>query len=98
MSKPTLDADAILKRAGLVTGPNAHEIQPFGHLVRMSIALRESLRTAGMLGDRFVAVLLLPDRIRPPAPDQHRPVLTQHPSTRDLAETVDKMARGWGTQ
>jgi hypothetical protein len=59
---------------------------------------RELLRTAGMLGDSVVAALLLPDRIRPLAPDKHRPVLTQHPSTRDLAEAVDKMARGWGTQ
>jgi hypothetical protein len=77
-----------------VTGQHAHEIQPFDHLVRMSIALRELLRTAGMLRDSVVAVLLLPDRIRPLAPDKHRPVLTQHLSTRDLAEAVDKMARG----
>ena len=98
MPKPTLDADTILKRATPVTGQHAHEIQPFGHLARMSIALRELLRTAGMLRDSLIAVLLLPDRIRPPAPDKHRAVLTQHPSTRDLAEAVDKMARGWGTQ
>ena len=38
MSKPTLDADTILKRAVPVTGQHAHEIQPFGHLVRMPIA------------------------------------------------------------
>src|ERR1700680_4103985 len=38
MPKPTLDADAILKRAVPVTGQHAHEIQPFGHLVRMPIA------------------------------------------------------------
>src|ERR1700674_2954710 len=41
MSKPTLDADAIRKRAAPVTGQHAHEIQPFGHLVRMPIALSE---------------------------------------------------------
>ena len=41
MSKPTLDADTILKRAAPVTGQHAHEIQPFGHLVRMPIALSE---------------------------------------------------------
>src|SRR3989475_12556858 len=39
--KPTLDADTILKRAAPVTGQHAHEIQPFGHLVRMPIALSE---------------------------------------------------------
>ena len=38
MPKPTLDADTILKRAAPVTGQHAHEIQPFGHLVRMPIA------------------------------------------------------------
>jgi len=41
MSKPTLDADTILKRAAPVTGQHAHEIQPFGHMVRMPIALSE---------------------------------------------------------
>jgi len=41
MSKPTLDADTILKRAAPVTGQHAHEIQPFGRLVRMPIALSE---------------------------------------------------------
>src|SRR5437762_3248299 len=41
MSKSTLDADTILKRAAPVTGQHAHEIQPFGHLVRMPIALSE---------------------------------------------------------
>ncbi len=41
MPKPTLDADTILKRAAPVTGQHAHEIQPFGHLVRMPIALSE---------------------------------------------------------
>src|SRR5882724_9120933 len=41
MSKSTLDADTILKRAAPVTGQHAHEIQPFGHLVKMPIALSE---------------------------------------------------------
>src|ERR1700704_3099872 len=44
MPKPTLDADTILKRAAPVTGQHAHEIQPFGHLVRMPIALSEHAR------------------------------------------------------
>src|ERR1700757_4843312 len=41
MPKPILDADTILKRATPMTGQHAHEIQPFGHLVRMPIALSE---------------------------------------------------------
>ena len=41
MPQPTLDADTILKRAAPVTGQHAHEIQTFGHLVRMPIALSE---------------------------------------------------------
>src|ERR1700756_868087 len=41
MPKPILDADTILKRATPVTGQHAHEIQPFGRLVRMPIALSE---------------------------------------------------------
>src|ERR1700752_1402585 len=43
MPKPTLDADTILKRAPPVFGQHAHEIQPFGHLVRMPIALSEKV-------------------------------------------------------
>src|SRR5258707_10908063 len=41
MSTPILDVDAILKRATPLTGQHAREIQPFGHLVRMPIALAE---------------------------------------------------------
>ena len=42
MSKHTLlDAEAILKRAQPLTHQQAHEIQPFGHLVRMPIALSD---------------------------------------------------------
>jgi starvation-inducible DNA-binding protein len=41
MSKSTLDAEAILKHATPQTHQHAHEIQPFGYLVRMPIALSE---------------------------------------------------------
>jgi len=39
MPKKTIDADAILSRATPLAQQQAHEIQPFGHLVRMPIAL-----------------------------------------------------------
>jgi starvation-inducible DNA-binding protein len=44
MSKHTtvIDAEAILKRAEPQVHQKAHEIQPFGHLVRMPIALSEN--------------------------------------------------------
>jgi starvation-inducible DNA-binding protein len=42
MSKHTLDADAIMARATPVVHQQAHEIQPYGHLVRMPIALSET--------------------------------------------------------
>src|SRR5882672_8469303 len=38
----TLDADTIIARATPVAHQHAHEIQPFGHLVRMPIALSET--------------------------------------------------------
>ncbi len=38
----TIDAEAILKRATPHAHQQAHEIQPFGHLVRMPIALSEN--------------------------------------------------------
>ena len=38
----TLDADTIIARATPVVHQQAHEIQPFGHLVRMPIALSET--------------------------------------------------------
>jgi starvation-inducible DNA-binding protein len=41
LTKYTLDADAILRQATPVTHQQAHEIQPFGHPVRMPIALSE---------------------------------------------------------
>ena len=39
----TLDADAIIARATPLAHQQAHEIQPFGHLVRMPIALSENV-------------------------------------------------------
>jgi starvation-inducible DNA-binding protein len=42
MTKSTLDVEVILKRAALVTRQHGHEIQSFGHLVRMPIALSEN--------------------------------------------------------
>ena len=41
MTKQMLDADTLLKRATPITGQEAVEIQPFGHLVRLPIALSE---------------------------------------------------------
>jgi starvation-inducible DNA-binding protein len=38
----TLDADTILRQAGPVLHQHGHEIQPFGHLVKLPIALAES--------------------------------------------------------
>jgi starvation-inducible DNA-binding protein len=38
----TLDADAIMARATPIAHQTAHEIQPYGHLVRMPIALSET--------------------------------------------------------
>ena len=48
MTKFTLDAEAILKRAAPLTHQHAHEIQPFGHLVRMPIALSEQACKEGV--------------------------------------------------
>ena len=42
MSKAILDADEILHHAQPLVEQRGHEIQPFGHLVRMPIALAES--------------------------------------------------------
>jgi starvation-inducible DNA-binding protein len=42
MSTKTLDADAIMARATPLAHQQAHEIQPYGHLVRMPIALSET--------------------------------------------------------
>jgi len=38
----TLDADAIMARATPLAHQHAHELQPFGHLVKMPIALSET--------------------------------------------------------
>ena len=39
MTKGTLDADLIMRKATPITNQQAHEIQPFGHVVHMPIAL-----------------------------------------------------------
>src|SRR5436189_3495399 len=41
MAKRVIDADTILNQAKPLTHQHAHEIQPFGHLVKMPIALAE---------------------------------------------------------
>jgi starvation-inducible DNA-binding protein len=43
MAKRLIDADAILNRAKPLTHQQAHEIQPYGHLVKLPIALAESI-------------------------------------------------------
>jgi len=43
MATKSLEADAILTQAAPITNQHAHEIQPFGHLVRMPIALSENV-------------------------------------------------------
>src|SRR5579862_9745892 len=41
MSTKTLDADVIITRATPLGHQQAHEIQPYGHIIRMPIALSE---------------------------------------------------------
>src|SRR5262245_38504061 len=43
MSKKILEADAIMSRAKPVLPQQAHEIQPFGHIIRLPNALAESV-------------------------------------------------------
>src|SRR5262245_12681530 len=43
MSKKPIDADAILNQARPLTHQQAHEIQPFEHLVKRPIALAEKV-------------------------------------------------------
>ncbi len=43
MPSRTIDSEAILNQAKPRTGQHAHEIQPFGHLVKLPIALAEAL-------------------------------------------------------
>jgi starvation-inducible DNA-binding protein len=44
MADKMFDAEVILDQAKPLTGQQAHEIQPFGHLVKLPIALAESVR------------------------------------------------------
>ena len=43
MTQSSIDADAILKHAAPVAHQHAHEIHPFGHLVKLPIALSETV-------------------------------------------------------
>jgi len=44
MAKRVIDADTILNQAKPLTHQHAHEIQPFGHLVKLPIAGGEGLQ------------------------------------------------------
>jgi starvation-inducible DNA-binding protein len=48
MTKSTIDADEILKRSTPLSHQRAPEVQPFGHLVRMPIALSEKACANGV--------------------------------------------------
>jgi len=43
MAKRLIDVDSILNRAKPLAHQHAHEIQPFGHIVKLPIALAESV-------------------------------------------------------
>src|SRR5260370_24956591 len=43
MTKTTIEAEAIMRRATPLAHQRAHEIQPYGHFVRMPIALSENV-------------------------------------------------------
>ena len=43
MAKRQIDADTILKQAKPLTHQQAHEIQPYGHLVKLPLALAEKV-------------------------------------------------------
>jgi starvation-inducible DNA-binding protein len=63
MSKATLDADEILKRAKPIDHQHAHELQPFGHLVKLPIALDETacLQSVENLNQLIVDTMTLRD-------------------------------------
>jgi starvation-inducible DNA-binding protein len=48
MTKTALDADRILEQSTPLTHQHAHEIQPYGHLISLPIALAESVRKEGV--------------------------------------------------
>jgi starvation-inducible DNA-binding protein len=48
MTKGLIDADAILARAKPLAHQKGHEIQPFGHLVKLPIALAENVCREGV--------------------------------------------------
>ena len=59
----TLDVDTILRQAGPVLHQHGHEIQPFGHLVRLPIALAESAckQSVGNLNQLLADTMTLRD-------------------------------------
>jgi starvation-inducible DNA-binding protein len=63
MSKAALDADEILQHATPIDHQQSHEIQPWGHLIRMPIALSESACTesVGNLNQLLADTMMLRD-------------------------------------
>jgi hypothetical protein len=68
MARSEIDADDILNRATPLAHQQAHGIQPFGHLVRMPIALSEKVCKESVLategGDDGNNDLIVSDVIR----------------------------------
>jgi starvation-inducible DNA-binding protein len=63
MAKRVIDAQAVLNQARPLAGQRAHEIQAFGHLVRMPIALPEKVceATVGNLNQLLADTMTLRD-------------------------------------
>src|SRR5881409_1953548 len=63
MAKRVIDADTILNKAKPSTHQHAHEIQPFGHLVKLPIALAEHVckESVGNLNQLLADTMTLRD-------------------------------------
>ena len=79
MAKGVIDADGILNQAKSLVHQQAHEIQPFGHLVKLPIALAANVCTEGVdhLNQLLAGTITLPDLCKKHHWQVTRPTLYQ---------------------
>src|SRR5213596_1242569 len=95
MTKSTLEAEAILKRAAPLTHQQAHEIQPFGHLVRMPIALSEQTckESVENLNQLLADTMTLRDLQETSLADRRPDVLSASPPVRQALQRAERACR-----
>ena len=92
MAKGVIDADSILNRARPWVHQQAHEIQPFGHLVKLPIALAENVckESVDNLNQLLADTITLRDLYKAPLAGGRADVLSTAFALRQALRTAER--------